>query len=423
MFTLVVLLNVLWSGAIGNDVIPALNTPLWIITPCIVTMTLYFSALLCAARLNQRQIDSVYYLGFLTTLAVLGVSAYSLTSVSSSGGLAIQTAGAQFALGLLATGLGLFFRLRLQEKAAAAASTGELLDKYVDTIGRLSDRMNEAAHNFERLTNETIQSASDTSRKTAIATLANITEALQPVVHDLRTSVTSINRSLKKFDPAQMRVLTDSIQGLGRMMGELSTAMPSVRVSIEAFQSEIDRSTKSQTLSVSANEMMNGALSTMVGNLDNVRERLTGLHETFRECESQFGKTSEAQSGYAQSAEKVATTLHTAATALVSVTAGMNQTGKELKQLVVSLDSAGMKEISSTLKETIERLSRMNAEVDSFATSVGAAHAGVGTHLNRLTVDFDKQIREINDAATALGNAMMKMSATLSRSVEDAMRY
>src|SRR4051812_18321375 len=63
------------------------------------------------AGLSQSAIDSVYYFGFLITIAALGVSAVSL---AASGGKASMDAVAyQFGLGLFATGYAVFARMHL----------------------------------------------------------------------------------------------------------------------------------------------------------------------------------------------------------------------------------------------------------------------------------------------------------------------
>ena len=79
--------------------------------------------------LTQTAIDSVYYFGFLVTVAALGISA--VTIASSGGTTDINTVVFQFGVGLFATGYAVIARMHLSSLSTMvdAASPEAILDR------------------------------------------------------------------------------------------------------------------------------------------------------------------------------------------------------------------------------------------------------------------------------------------------------
>jgi hypothetical protein len=93
--------------------------------------------------LSQAAVDSVYYFGFLVTVAALGVSA--ITIASEGGATDINRVVLQFGVGLFATGYAVIARMHLSNATTAAAESPEaILDKYVRRSIELVDNIETA---------------------------------------------------------------------------------------------------------------------------------------------------------------------------------------------------------------------------------------------------------------------------------------
>jgi hypothetical protein len=103
--------------------------------------------------LAQAAIDSVYYFGFLVTVAALAVSAVSLAV--TDGKAPLTEIAFQFGLGLLATGYSVFARLHLTSISTwvEEASPEAVLDRYVVRSRELVTNVELASEQFVSLAN------------------------------------------------------------------------------------------------------------------------------------------------------------------------------------------------------------------------------------------------------------------------------
>jgi len=387
-----------------------LDNPVFLILPCTGCI------LIQAALVYQEQprspwaIDSVYYLGFLTTLGVLGASAWSL-STQTGGSNSITNAGTQFATGLLATGLGLLLRLMLQRRATASDNPSAELSRYVETIGQLSWRMEEAARNFERLTADTLQSASDTSKKAATSALASVTEGLEPAIKELRATVTGINKSLQRLDAGQMRSLSQVITDLEKSVSGVATALADAQQPIQGFRAEFGRTADSSA-------KVNESLTAVAGALVGMRDRLVPLDAALTKYASDLTRTSAAQSGYAQSSEELLKGLRSTAGEVMDLG---DRLGKAGSQLTVGFELADLKSLNTVLTDTVQRLSGLGREVSNLMAALSSAQP-LSPKLSEATADLQRQVGSMTQATTDVGDAMVRLSMALRRGVEEAVR-
>jgi hypothetical protein len=83
--------------------------------------------------LNQSQIDSIYFFGFLVTLLTLGCAA-TFAFIPSETGRQIEIIVYQFALGLLATGYGLLARVLLTNRRITVTGPDDAIDQYLQKL-------------------------------------------------------------------------------------------------------------------------------------------------------------------------------------------------------------------------------------------------------------------------------------------------
>ncbi len=384
-----------------------LDNPVFLILPCVCSLGIQTAVVYWERPRSPWAIDSVYYLGFLTTLGVLGASAWSL-STGPGGSNSITNAGTQFALGLLATGLGLLLRLMLQSQAAASDNPSVELSRYVETIGQLSWRMEEAARNFERLTAETLQSASDTSKKATTSALASVTEGLEPAIKELRATVTGINKSLKRLDAGQMSSLSQAIADLEKSVTGVTTALADAQQPIQGYRAELGRTADSSA-------KVNESLAAMANSLGSVRDRLPPLDAALAKYESDLARTSAAQSGYAQSSEELLDSLRSTAGAVMGLG---ERLGNAASQLTLGFELTDLKSLNTVLTDTVQGLSSLGREVSQLMAALSSVQP-ISPKLSEATANLERQVGSMTQATADVGAAMVRLSIVLRQGVEE----
>lgn len=113
--------------------------------------------------LTQTAIDSVYYFGFLVTVAALGISA---VTIASSGGMTdINTVVFQFGVGLFATGYAVIARMHLSSVSTMvnAASPEAILDRYIKRSMEMVDNVEAAVNHTSEFSKTVISRTTEIS--------------------------------------------------------------------------------------------------------------------------------------------------------------------------------------------------------------------------------------------------------------------
>lgn len=127
----------------------------------------YYHLLYLAPRarkgLTQTAIDSVYYFGFLVTVAALGISA--VTIASSGGATDINAVVFQFGVGLFATGYAVIARMHLSSLSTMVeeASPEAILDRYIKRSMEMLDNVEDAVVRTSEFSNVVISRTNEIS--------------------------------------------------------------------------------------------------------------------------------------------------------------------------------------------------------------------------------------------------------------------
>ena len=218
------------------------STPAMLVLPCLVGLVGYHVYLYRMGDLLQREVDSIYYLGFLITLSLLALSAFIFTS---SHNVNIQEIGSQFALGLLATGYGLWARMTLQSKFEYI-NFDEQVTKYTENVGKLNDRFSETVNLFSVLADTVRENVETTTRETAAATLATISENLKPIISDLNGQVSELNSAIRSVDKESLSSLSVEIGLLKKSMKLLGETVPLIAGSMRNYSQELSAGVDNQ---------------------------------------------------------------------------------------------------------------------------------------------------------------------------------
>ena len=294
--------------------------------------------------LAQAAIDSVYYFGFLVTVAALAVSAVSLAV--TDGKAPLTEIAFQFGLGLLATGYSVFARLHLTSISTwvEEASPEAVLDRYVVRSRELVTNVELASEQFVTLANN-LMSKSEEVAKTAQATTQDsmlevarlFDEQLRGTLASARTGLSEIRglmqdtvfvqereelvRSVKESLAcvnALNKALSDFALAAGegaRVSGDLTFSSEALKQSLTAFNTALERISGDEGPLFAAVHSVTEAhrviahgtqsLGSVVGELEQMSGTVSGVGLTFKAIKTLTIKANEQLQGLVDSAERL----------------------------------------------------------------------------------------------------------------------
>lgn len=374
--------------------------------------------------LSHTAIDSVYYFGFLVTIAALGVSAVSLATGGAKESM--DAIAFQFGLGLLATGYAVFARMHLTSIATWVdeQSPEALLDGYLTRTRELVTNVELASIQFSTLTANLVDrtqavanSASETAEKRMldmarvfnqqmVNTLASGNQSLL----DLRSLVKETSFADEREALARsVKVTLEVVQHLNKALLEFCThssegarSTQSVRLEADGLATSISqlnarleqiagddgtllRTAGSfdavQTRALSATEALGG----VVDELANIGGSLGGVGTTFKNLKS---LTAKAQ---AQLDTLVASSSH-----LDQATEHISRSAERTSALADGLDR-----VASALPKMGERVNVVDNQLEQLGVTAGV----VNKHLMSLPSPAETALgltSDLRDAMTQL---------------------
>jgi methyl-accepting chemotaxis protein len=352
---------------------------LLLVGPCFASLVLYFSYLFSKGRsLTQRDIDSVYYLGFLITLMVLGAAAYQVAQVgsenTSQSGTLVGAIGLKFGLGLLATGFGLFGRITLQSRLASPEDATQAIADYVEGIGKLNDRISTSSTEIERLLDEVLKNASEASKKASQTVISVLSEELTPTVRKLAEEIAELNGVASDLNDGPMKSLREVAEDVSTGFERLGRQVPQVNTGFESLARFATDAATAQS------DLAQAAVATT--------ESITGAGEAFK-------STAATVKPAVEQVQLLSDSIRKASTIMKKVPDGAERLSTGLLGAVTSLEA-----ISATSAKLVEAIAAYQKTLDAgplqaFTRGIGAAGAG-GEQLS-------KQLNSLNQAVTRVG--------------------
>jgi len=224
-----------------------------------VPLLIYSFWLFRQESLLQQDIDSVYYFGFILTLATLGVAARTLAT-SSEPDNALSVVGRHFAIGLLATGYGLVGRIVLQEKRVSIDTVDEALDKQLDQVSRIVREFGSTIDLFKDLKEEAVRGAIKGASGASAEVVRLISSDLEGPIVGLRNAIGDLKESLVLVDRSnfdnlassssalkdRMIALDESAMALSLRLRELNNQTPILKSEFQATGEELAAVTEAQ---------------------------------------------------------------------------------------------------------------------------------------------------------------------------------
>lgn len=210
--------------------------------------------------LSQNAIDSVYYFGFLITIASLGLAAMSATSKNGSD---LRAIGFQFGCGLLATGYAVFARVHLTALSSTAeqANQEEAMLQIVRRAYELGTAVETAIERYGQLSEAVLQRTEQVATQARLQTEKSILEATHAFQEELA----------KTWDQSRQSVM------------ELKSILSESSMSTE--REKFRRSIKSATASI---ELLSEGLSKIATSADSGQSAIRAVAESTQVLQTAF---------------------------------------------------------------------------------------------------------------------------------------
>ena len=369
---------------------------------------LYYLAPRARRGLSQTAIDSVYYYGFLVTIAALAVSAIQLATGEKMDSLA--AVGAQFGLGLAATGYAVLARMHLTSIGTSETTTPEeQLEKVFRSTGQFTANIELASAQFAGLT----QALAETTQATTTKILAAADESMTAVA--------------RRFDQQLSEVLAASLQGINEMktlmvestfaqerkqlLEGMATTLNTVANLNKAMEEMAQRSVQSAgSISAlnTANEQLEDAIQRLERRLSTVAGDQGAAAATARTLES-ISQLSQRSSELMQATVRSLEDLQPSVPAAVV-------TLKSIRQL-----SARANDQMEALAESSARLANATANVGQGADAV-SAFATTLERIGSMAPEADKGLRDFGQAVTTFRVTLGQSTSDLRSVAHDAVQ-
>ncbi len=399
----------------------ALRLPPWITMIGGAAPLFYYHRVYLAPRakdgLAQAAIDSVYYFGFLVTIAALAVSAVSLAL--AAGKLPLTEIAFQFGLGLFATAYAVWARMHLTSISSQVqeASPEAVLDRYVQRSRELVTNVELASERFVSLADRLMARSEDVAKKAQETTqgamletarsfdehlrgtLASAREGLTEIrgliqevgfTHEREELIRSVQTSVEcvaKLNEALVSFAQRSSEG-ARTSAELSGTAERLNVSLGALASTLGALTdvqgplaSSAQLVVAANSEVASAtnsLRNVVSELAEMAGSVSSVGVTFKNIRSLTQKANEQMQGLATSTERLdeaTQRIVSTASASGSMADGLSRAETSISHLLVSATQLtgqleSMRSAAASVTEDLDRLPRPVEQLSALSTEV-----------------------------------------------------
>lgn len=329
-----------------------------------------------SGELTSVEIDSVYYYGFLVTILALAASALTL-AIHGVGGDTMLLVGAQFGLGLIATGYAVAARMHLLTVSTnfEAGDTDKVVDAYVLRSRELISNMELASTSFlsfaSSLQEQSASAAADSQRRLE----SLVTESAKGFGAGVESTLSEAKRSIE-----ELRVLLNDAafgserQELKKSVQGSLTAVTKLNVALE------EMAVLSGTSATAASEMTT-SFTQMNERAGLMAERLDGLtndNGTLVLFQQRLNASSER---IAQSAAE----FELASKELSKVAEGADQAGQELTALKSAVGGA-VKSLQplGPASERVAAIAGSFSEVDMSLQAITQTSGSLGSDLNRM---------------------------------------
>nr|WP_217346333.1 hypothetical protein [Noviherbaspirillum sp. L7-7A]MBV0880740.1 hypothetical protein [Noviherbaspirillum sp. L7-7A] len=396
--------------------------------------------------LSQTAIDSVYYFGFLVTVAALGISA--IVIANNEGAENLKTVVYQFGVGLFATGYAVVARMHLSSISTMVdeASPEAILDRYVkrsielvNNVEMASEQLTAFSTNLMKKTAEVTEVAHTTLEKAMLDAASEFKQEMKATLETARDSLTTIRGLVSDTSfIAEREELTRSLKStveaatsLNKALAELAlksregaqatqqTILTSAGLdeNLRKLSSQIDmlggndgifsKSSESVRLASDAFAECNQKMATAVLGLTDVAKVVTDTGPTFKNMRTLTQKAAEQLEGLASASSKLdvaVTNISDAATASDSLAIGMHKMAASLSPLTTNTQS-----LTTSLVP-------LTTNANALAISFQSASVGADRLQQELTT-LPKQVTALKDIGEEVADSLDQICEIIEEAV------
>jgi methyl-accepting chemotaxis protein len=415
-----------------------LPLPPWFAVVCaLVPMAVYHLYLSRRASrgLSAAAIDSIYYFGFLVTVAALGISALSI----AMGGAAesLSTVIYQFGVGLLATGYAVIARMHLTAQATLvdAASPEAILDRYVKRSLELVDNVEMASVRLASFSETMMAKTADVSEASRTAAERAMLEVARTFENEMKSTLslardgiseiramvsdTSFNAEREQLAKS-VRASIDAVTGLNQALEHLAASSKQRAQATDRSSATADRLDESLVKLVGHIEQMAGEDGALVRAGRNVAQASSSVEEAVV-----------VMSGTVEAVNNLGRQVEEAAPAFKTMAKLSKKAHEQLETIGASterLDSA----LSGMLgtADAADKLARGLALVNAALPALAAKADSLGTNLHKTDEAAEKlqgtlsllpeDVGSLTTLSSAVAQALKEISDRVAVTVEQA---
>lgn len=396
--------------------------PLYLAVACeLAPLVYYFYTLHQRARnesLSQTAIDSIYYFGFIITIFALAASVFRVYLFGVGNDLVVIVG--HFAVGLLATGLALLFRMLLtaQTEALNAKDLGESIEDYLRRVNDVVTSVEASAANFEGLSHSLQDRTEKVISAAHLAFSTSLTESSKLFQEQIKQMLEKAGESVQQLDRTVEAVTKAShAEEFRKNIGDINGGLRNFAKEMTAYGQRITQEAASananalsvthksfiehlQSLYAKNSELMAAGLrqiqqmdftaeaATVKGDLQGLSRSISGFNKKFAELEQRLAETISVQS--AEAAKDV-----------------IDKFAEEVVRIVRDMEGS----ISESVNDVGHSLSSISTQ--KIAAIGNAAQSGVELHVShvaseisavrqaleefRASLDSTRQVRESDE--------------------------
>jgi len=398
----------------------AMNLPPWVAMLGGGAPLVYYHVFYLTPRaklgLSQAAIDSVYYFGFLVTIAALGVSAVSLAV--NSGKVPLNDIAFQFGLGLMATGYAVLARMHLTSISTwvEEASPEAVLDRYVQRSRELVTNVELASEQFVQLSSNLMarsQDVADMARRITEKSMLDVArmfdEELRGTLASARAGLTEIRGLVNETSFVQER------EALVRSVKVTLGAVSTLNKALEEFAMRAGEGARTSHAATATSSALNESLTTFHANL----ERMAAEDGPLLGSAKSLGEAQVAVSEGTQKMGQVVGEL----TEMAGTVSGMGSTYKHIKTLSMKANEQleALVVSAGKLDEATRHIEKSAAATSGLAVGIEQANLalpGLSQQAEALDARFGELTKTMSVVDQRLAGIPKPVDAVLNLSTE-----
>lgn len=224
-----------------------------------------------SARNTERFADSLYYLGFILTLAALFFA--MVPAISGARSISSQVIIEKFGIGIATTFIGMTLRIILiQLRPTVSDQEEEARESIASYVTQLNSQITGAIRDIQKFRDIAIVSTSETARK--------LTQELSVLSQSSKEAVEASNSAINQSVSDIVKQMNSSIEEVLNRLKRLDIPENVLSERLEAAAISLSRDIENLRTSLhSSSNSFSEALQSSVGTMAKINSDITGLHQ------------------------------------------------------------------------------------------------------------------------------------------------